>query len=149
MSSISDIMHDSEVRKVQLLCENPDRYAVRYEDGSSMLVDGDGKMIKSPLGQFDVISRVEFIGRMHGVPHFAFEGRDYSNRYMSETGMFDVDGHRKIFRDPRSAGIEGVEYIKWEFERLERMANDPMNPRRNDPVLFDLDEKQSLGMKMR
>jgi len=149
MSSISEYMNDHEVSRVQLLCEKPERYAIRYEDGSALLVDGDGNTIKSPLSRFDVITDVQFIGRMHGVPHFAFEGRDWANRRMSETGMFDADGHQKLFRDPRSAGIEGVNYIKWEFERLEKQANDPRNPRRDDPVLIDLDEKQSLGMKMR
>jgi len=149
MSLMSDMMHDPEVRKVEHLCDNPERYAVRYDDGSAALIDGDGKMIKSPLGQFDVISKVEFIGRMNGVPHFAYEGRDYATRHMSETGMFDANGHQKLFRDPRSAGIEGVDYIKWEFERLEKIANDPRNPRRDDPMLVDLDEKQNLGMRMR
>ena len=108
MSTISEYMRDPEVSKVQLLCDKPERYAIRYEDGSAMLVDGDGNMIKSPLGQFDVVSKVEFIGRANGVPHFAFEGRDWATRNMPETGMFDADGHQKLFRDPRSAGIEGV-----------------------------------------
>lgn len=147
MSQISDFMQDPDVRKVQLLCENPDRYAIRYEDGSAMLVDEEGRMIKSPLGQFDVISKVEYIGRMNGVPHFAFEGRDYASRHFPETGMFDADGHRKLFRDPRTAGLDGVEYIKWEFERLEKLSNDPMNPHRNDPVLIDLDEQQNLSLR--
>lgn len=149
MSQISDYMHDPEVRKVQLLCENPERYAIRFDDGSAMLTDGEGNRIESPLSKFDFINKVEYIGRLEGKPHFAYEGRDYATRYTSETGMFDSDGHRKMFRDPRTAGIEGVEYIKWEFERLEKMANDTMNPRRNDPVLVDLDEKQSLGLRMR
>ena len=133
---------------MQLLCEKPERYAIRFEDGSAMLTDGDGNKINSPLSSYDVISKVEYIGRLEGKPHFAFEGRDWSNRRMSETGMFDSDGHQKLFRDPRAAGIEGVEYIKWEFERLEKLANDPMNPRRNDPMLVDLNApRQSLGMR--
>ena len=113
-----------------------------------MLTDGDGNKINSPLGNYDVISKVEYIGQLEGKPHFAFEGRDWANRRMSETGMFDSDGHQKLFRDPRTAGIEGVEYIKWEFERLEKLANDPKNPRRNDPMLVDLNAPhQSLGMR--
>lgn len=139
MNQMSDIMHDPEVSKVQLLCENPERYAVHYEDGSATLVDREGKLIRSPLGNYDVISRVEYIGRLEGKPHFAFEGRDYANRHMSETGMFDSEGHQKLFRDPRSAGIDGVDYIKWEFQSLERLANDPRNPRRDDPMLVDID----------
>ena len=142
MSTISEYMRDPEVSKVQLLCDKPERYAIRYEDGSAMLVDGDGNMIKSPLGQFDVVSKVEFIGRAQGVPHFAFEGRDYATRYTSETGMFDAEGHQKLFRDPRNAGIEGMEYIKWEFERLEKLSNDHSNPHRNDPFLVDIDTPQ-------
>ncbi len=147
MSSINEYMQDPEVRKVQLLCEKPERYAIRFDDGSAMMTDAKGNRIESPLSKYDVISKVEYIGTLEGKPHFAFEGRDWSTRHMSETGMFDADGHQKLFRDPRTAGIEGVEYIKWEFERLEKLANDPMNPRRNDPMLFDLNEpKQSLGM---
>ena len=112
------------------------------------MVNAEGNRIKSPLDRYDVISDVQLIGRMNGVPHFAFEGRDYAARHMSETGMFDSEGHQKLFRDPRSAGIEGVDYIKWEFERLEKLSNDPMNPRRNDPFLVDIDSpKQYQGMK--
>ena len=148
MSRISEIMHDPEVRKVDLLCEKPECYAVRYEDGSAMLVNAEGNRIKSPLDRYDFITDVQFIGRMNGVPHFAFEGRDYATRHTSETGMFDAEGHQKLFRDPRSAGIEGVDYIKWEFERLEKQANDKTNPRRNDPVLVDIDAPhQSLGIR--
>lgn len=148
MSRMSEIMHDPEVRKVDLLCEKPECYAVRYEDGSAMLVNAEGNRIKSPLDRYDFITDVQFIGRMNGVPHFAFEGRDYATRHTSETGMFDAEGHQKLFRDPRSAGIEGVDYIKWEFERLEKQANDKTNPRRNDPVLVDIDAPhQSLGIR--
>ena len=148
MSRMSEIMHDPEVRKVDLLCEKPECYAVRYEDGSAMLVNAEGNRINSPLDRYDFITDVQFIGRMNGVPHFAFEGRDYATRHTSETGMFDAEGHQKLFRDPRSAGIEGVDYIKWEFERLERQANDKTNPRRNDPVLVDIDAPhQSLGIR--
>lgn len=148
MSRMSEIMHDPEVRKVDLLCKKPECYAVRYEDGSAMLVNAEGNRIKSPLDRYDFITDVQFIGRMNGVPHFAFEGRDYATRHTSETGMFDAEGHQKLFRDPRSAGIEGVDYIKWEFERLEKQANDKTNPRRNDPVLVDIDAPhQSLGIR--
>ena len=148
MSSISEYMRDPDVSKVQMLCDKPECYAIRFDDGSAMLVNANGERIKSPLDRFDVISDVQFIGRMNGVPHFAFEGRDWATRNFPETGMFDSEGHQKLFRDPRSAGIEGVDYIKWEFERLEKLTNDKSNPRRNDPVLVDIDAPhQSLGMK--
>ena len=147
MSRMNDIMHDPEVRKVDLLCDKPECYAVRFEDGSAMLVNANGDRIKSPLDRYDFITNVQFIGRMNGVPHFAFEGRDYATRHTSETGMFDSEGHQKLFRDPRSAGIEGVDYIKWEFERLEKQASDQNNPRRNDPFLVDIDSpKQFMRM---
>lgn len=147
MSKMNDIMHDMEVSKVDMLCDKPERYAIRYEDGSAMLVNAQGDRIKSPLDRYDVISDVQFIGRANGVPHFAFEGRDYANRNWPETGMFDSEGHQKLFRDPRSAGIDGLDYIKWEFERFEKMANDPMNPRRDDPFLVDIDSpKQFIRM---
>ena len=96
MSTISEYMRDPEVSKVQMLCDKPERYAVRYEDGSAMLVDGDGNMIKSPLGQFDVVSKVEFIGRANGVPHFAFEGRDWATRNMP------FEKFEKMSNDPRN-----------------------------------------------
>ena len=147
MSRMSDIMHDPDVRKVDLLCDKPERYAVRYEDGSARMVNAEGEHIKSPLDRYDVISDVQFIGRANGVPHFAFEGRDYANRSWPDTGMFDAEGHQKLFRDPRLAGMDGVQYIKWEFERQEKMSNDPTNPRRNDPFLVDIDSpKQFMRM---
>ena len=147
MSTINDYLHDHEVSKVELLCDKPERYAIRYDDGSAMLVDGNGDRIKSPLDRYDVISDIQFLGRANGVPHFAFEGREWATRNMSETGMFDAEGHQKLFRDPRSAGIEGMNYIKWEFERFEKMANDRLNPRREDPFLVDIDSpKQFIRM---
>ena len=142
MSSISEYMRDPEVSKVDLLCDKPERYAIRFDDGSAMLVDGDGKRIESPLSRYDVITDVQFIGRANGVPHFAFEGRDWATRHTSETGMFDSEGHQKLFRDPRNAGLDGVDYIKWEFERMEKLSNDKSNPRRNDPFLVDIDSPQ-------
>ena len=148
MSSISEYMRDPEVSKVQMLCEKPECYAIRYDDGSAILVNGNGERIKSPLDKYDVVSKVEYLGRLDGKAHFVFEGREWGSRHMSETGMFDTDGHQKLFRDPRSAGIEGVDYIKWEFERLEKLANDPTNSRRNDPQLVDIDApQQSLRMR--
>ena len=148
MSSISEYMRDPEVSKVQMLCEKPECWAIRYDDGSAMLVDGHGDRIKSPLDRYDVVSTVEYLGRLDGKAHFVFEGREWDARNMPETGMFDTDGHQKLFRDPRSAGIEGVNYIRWEFERLEKLANDPTNSRRNDPQLVDIDApRQSLGMR--
>ena len=105
MSSISEYMHDLNVSKVQMLCDKPECYAIHFDDGSAMLVNADGDRIKSPLDRYDVISDVQFIGRANGVPHFAFEGHDYATRHMAETGMFDAEGHQKLFRDPRSAGI--------------------------------------------
>ena len=142
MSSISEYMRDPEVSKVDLLCDKPMRYAIRFDDGSAMLVDGDGKRIESPLSRYDVITDVQFIGRANGVPHFAFEGRNWATRHTSETGMFDSEGHQKLFRDPRNAGLDGVDYIKWEFERMEKLSNDTSNPRRNDPFLVDIDTPQ-------
>lgn len=142
MSSISEYMRDPEVSKVDLLCDKPERYAIRFDDGSAMLVDGDGKRIESPLSRYDVITDVQFIGRANGVPHFAFVGRDWATRHTSETGMFDSEGHQKLFRDPRNAGLDGVDYIKWEFERMEKLSNDKSNPRRNDPFLVDIDSPQ-------
>ena len=142
MSSISEYMRDPDVSKVDLLCDKPMRYAIRFDDGSAMLVDGDGKRIESPLSRYDVITDVQFIGRANGVPHFAFEGRDWATRHTSETGMFDSEGHQKLFRDPRNAGLDGVDYIKWEFERMEKLSNDKSNPRRNDPFLVDIDTPQ-------
>lgn len=142
MSSISEYMRDPEVSKVDLLCDKPERYAIRFDDGSAMLVDGDGKRIESPLSRYDVITDVQFIGRANGVPHFAFEGRDWATRHTSETGMFDSEGHQKLFRDPRNAGLDGVDYIKWEFERMEKLSNDKSNPRCNDPFLVDIDSPQ-------
>ena len=142
MSSISEYMRDPDVSKVDLLCDKPMRYAIRFDDGSAMLVDGDGKRIESPLSRYDVITDVQFIGRANGVPHFAFEGRDWATRHTSETGMFDSEGHQKLFRDPRNAGLDGVDYIKWEFERMEKLSNDKSNPRRNDPFLVDIDSPQ-------
>jgi len=142
MSSISEYMRDPEVSKVDLLCDKPMRYAIRFDDGSAMLVDGDGKRIESPLSRYDVITDVQFIGRANGVPHFAFEGRDWATRHTSETGMFDSEGHQKLFRDPRNAGLDGLDYIKWEFERMEKLSNDKSTPRRNDPFLVDIDTPQ-------
>lgn len=146
LAAMERMRQDPDVRTVEPLC--PDRFALRYDDGSALLVNKNGDIIKSPLSKYEVVSNLQYLGELEGKPHFAFEGCDYATRHWPDTVMFDSEGHQKMFRDPKTAGIEGVEYVKWEFERLEKLANDPSNPRRNDPVLVDLDEpKQSLGMR--
>lgn len=145
MSSISEYLRDLEVSKVQMLCDKPECYAIRFEDGSAMLVNAKGDRIKSPLDNYDFITNVQYIGQMNGMPHFAYSARDWATRHICETGIFDVEGHRKLFRDPCATETEGVDSIKEEFQRLEKMAKDPSNPRRNDPFLVDLDEpRQSM-----
>ena len=146
LAAMERMRQDPNVKMVDPLC--PDRFVLMYEDGSAVLVNKDGKTIKSPLSKYDVVSNLQYLGKLEGKLHFAFEGRDYANRKWADTVMFDADGHQKMFRDPRTAGIEGVEYVKWEFERLEKLANDSTNPRRNDPMLVDLDApRQSLRMR--
>ena len=147
MSSISDYMRDSEVSKVQMLSDKPECYAIRFEDGSAMLVNGDGKIIKSPLDRYEFICEVRPIGRLHGIPHFVYKACDYPTRYHPEYGMFDNNGHEKLFRDTRICGLESVNEIEAEFKKLVDASNDLSNPRRNDEMLVDLSAGKSLEME--
>lgn len=146
MSELDKIRHAPEVHKVEELCA--DRYAVRYHDGSATLVNGQGETIPSPLQKLDFIQNVRRIGTLQGMPHFAYKGCDWATRNQPEIGMFDYAGHAKAFRDPRLAGLETLEELQHEFNQLVIKSNDPSNPRRNDPMLLDLDQKQTLSQHM-
>ena len=132
-----------EVRKrlftdeVKEVC--PGFYSVRYDDGSMSLVNSIGGEIKSPIGNYDVIQDFRYLGELHGVPHFAIKGQDWATRnYESELIMFDINGHQKLFHDPR-VYPKTLDEIQAAFDKVIKASQDLNNPRRNDPMLTDLD----------
>ncbi|MBP3258045.1 MAG: hypothetical protein IJ714_03200 [Bacteroidales bacterium] len=143
--NIEKYLRDPEVSKVDYPCQGI--YFIRYEDGSVSVVDENDKRINTPLRNFDVVQQLRFIGRLHGVPHFAYKACEYGNRFHPEYGMFDINGHEKMFRDPRLCGLESVTEIEAEFKKLVDASNDLSNPRRNDEMLVDLSTGKSLEME--
>ncbi len=140
------IKWDPSVERVEELCK--DRYAVRYKDGSALLVDSQGKTVPSPLDRYEIVMTVRRIGELQGMPHFAFKACDWATRNRPETGMFDYAGHERLFQDPRLSGLETLEEVQAEFNKLVIASHDLSNPRRNDVMTVDLRERPNLSMKL-
>lgn len=114
------------------------RYGVHYEDGSMSFLNHDGKSIKTPMQNYDVIRNFCYLGDYQGVPHFAFKGTNFANRMHSETCIFDVNGHEKLFRDPRLYAQESVFEIQKAFDRLNKQGWE---------FLQDVGERQAIGLR--
>ena len=94
------------------------RYGVHYEDGSMSFLDADGKSVKTPMRNYDVIRNFRYLGDYHDVPHFAFKGTNFATKMHSETCIVDINGHEKMFRDPHLYGQESVFEVQKAFDRL-------------------------------
>lgn len=141
---IEELKKDSIVESVQLAC--PGFYSVKYDDGSMSLVNSTGHALDSPMHGCDVIQEFRYLGKLQGMPHFAFKGQDYANRSQEpKVGMFDLNGHEKWFRDPR-VHPKTLEGIQQEFDKLVKASLDMKNPRRNDPMLADWGLNASVKM---
>lgn len=114
------------------------RYGVHYEDGSMSFLDENGKSVRTPMRGYDVIRDFTYLGDYKDVPHFAFKGTNFGNRMHSETCIFDINGHEKLFRDPRLYAQESVFEIQKAFDRLKAQGWD---------FLQDIGERQSRGMR--
>lgn len=125
-----------DVQKVEAL-PGP-RFAVSYEDGSMSFLDQNGKSVKTPMRNFDVVRNFRYLGDYQGVPHFAFKGTNFATRMHSETCIFDVYGNEKLFRDPRLYAQESVFEIQKAFDRLKEQGWD---------FLQDVGERMSLGIR--
>ncbi len=126
-----------DVEKVEVHAGGP-RYYVQYKDGSASFLDEDGKSIKTPMRNYDVIRNFRYLGDYHNVPHFAFKGTNLATRLHSETCIFDAYGTEKLFRDPRLYGQESVFEVQRAFDRLKEQGWD---------FLQDVGERHVQGMK--
>ena len=70
MSELSKLKQDPDVYRIDEL--RKDRYVVRYNDGSALMVNAHGETIRSPLQNSDVVQQVRDIGELQGMPFFAF-----------------------------------------------------------------------------
>lgn len=136
MTTLEKLQQMPDATKVLELCQK--HYAVQYEDGSMSFHDADGKSIKTPMSGYDVIRNFTYLGDYHDVPHFAFKGTNFATRMHSETCIFDINGHEKLFRDPRLYAQESVFEIQKTFDRLKEQGWD---------FLQDIGERQSRGMR--
>ena len=100
------------------------RYVVHYEDGSASFLDVEGKSIRTPMRDYDVVRNFMYLGDYNNVPHFAFKGTNFETKMHSVTHIFDVDGREKLFKDPRLNALESVFEIKNQFDRLKLEARD-------------------------
>lgn len=146
MSELSKLKQNPDVYRIEELAK--DRHVVRYQDGSALLVNGRGEIVKSPLQNYDVIHQVRDIGELQGMPYFAFKACNWATRNQTETGIFDYAGHEKVFLDPKLAGLESLEEIQHEFNKLVIASHDQNNPRRNEPMLAVLSQGKSLSPSM-
>lgn len=146
MSELSKLKQDPDVFRIDEL--RKDRYVVRYNDGSALMVNAHGETIRSPLQNYDVVQQVRDIGELQGMPFFAFKACNWATRNQTEIGLFDYAGHERAFLDPRMAGLESLEAVQHEFNKLVIASHDQNNPRRNDPMMADLSQGKSLTPSM-
>jgi len=125
-----------EVVKVE--CMPMKHFAVSYEDGSMSFLDENGKSVKTPMRNYDIIRNFRYLGDYKDVPHFAFKGTNWANQMRSETCIFDINGNEKMFRDPRLYAQESVFEIQKAFNRLKAEGWD---------FLQDVGEKQARGIR--
>lgn len=112
----AQLQQQPEVVKVE--CMPMKHFAVSYEDGSMSFLDENGKSVKTPMRNYDIIRNFRYLGDYKDVPHFAFKGTNWANQMHSETCIFDINGHEKMFRDPRLYAQESVFEIQKAFNRL-------------------------------
>ena len=132
---VAKIKQDPDVAKVECLPQL--HFAVQYEDGSMSFLNSDLKPIKTPMHDYDVICNFCYLGDLNDVPHFAFKGTNWATRMQSETCIFDINGHQKIFRDPRLWGLESVFEIQKAFDKGKAEGRD---------FLQEIGNQQSRGM---
>jgi len=112
---VAKIKQDPDVVKVECLPQL--HFAVQYQDGSMSFLNSDLKPVKTPMRDYDVIRNFCYLGDLNDVPHFAFKGTNWATRMQSETCIFDINGHQKIFRDPRLWSLESVFEIQKAFDK--------------------------------
>ena len=138
-------LKDPDVWKVEHPCKGI--WFIRYDDGSVTVKDDYENTIQTPLNRFDVVQELKFLGTYKGFHHFVYKACEYGSRNHPEYGIFDSRGHRKLFKDPRLMGLDSVDKIAAEFEKIVKAAQDKNNPRRDDSMLWDLDKKVNLGIR--
>ena len=132
----AQLQQQPEVVKVE--CMPMKHFAVSYEDGSMSFLDENGKSVRTPMGNYDIIRNFRYLGDYKDVPHFAFKGTNWANQMHSETCIFDINGHEKMFRDPRLYAQESVFEIQKAFNRLKAEGWD---------FLQDVGEKRVRGIR--
>lgn len=145
MSELDKIKRHPDVYRVEELCEGC--HWVRYQDGSALLVDSWGRTIPSPLQKHEIVQQVRTLGVLQGVRHFVFKACEWATRDRAEFGMFDKEGHEKVFCDPKLENLDSMERIQDEFNKLVIASRDRTNPRRKEPMLVDLSVNPGLGMR--
>ena len=132
----AQLQQQPEVVKVE--CMPMKHFAVSYEDGSMSFLDENGKSVKTPMRNYDIIRNFRYLGDYKDVPHFAFKGTNWANQMHSETCIFDINGNEKMFRDPRLYAQESVFEIQKAFNRLKVEGWD---------FLQDVGEKLARGIR--
>ena len=132
----AQLQQQQNVSKVE--CMPQKHFAVYYEDGSMSFLDENGKSVRTPMRNYDIIRNFRYLGDYKDVPHFAFKGTNWANQMHSETCIFDINGHEKLFRDPRLYAQESVFEIQKAFNRLKAQGWD---------FLQDIEERQARGIR--
>lgn len=138
-------LKDPDVWKVEHPCKGI--WFIRYDDGSVTVKDDHERTIQTPLHRFDVVQELRYIGTYRGAKHFAYKACEWATRNHPEYGIFDSRGHRKLFRDPNLMGLDSVDRIATEFEKMVKASKDKDNLLHDEPGLWDLDKKENIGIR--
>lgn len=144
MMNVDNYLKDPDVLKVTHPCEG--MYFVHYDDGCVDALNEEGKRIDTPLRDYDVIRGIRFLGRLGGVEHFAYRASNWATRNLIESGMFDIKGNAKLFRDIMGHQPDTLEGYQERFDKLVQLEKN--NPERNSELLIDLGQHISHGMRI-
>lgn len=144
MMNVDNYLKDPDVMKVTHPCEG--MYFVHYDDGSVCAFNEEGKLIDTPLRDYDVIRGIRFLGRLGGVEHFAYRASNWATKSLIETGMFDIKGNAKLFRDIMGHQPQTLEDYQERFDKLVQFEKN--YPGRNSELLIDMGPHISHGMRL-
>ena len=100
-------------------------YFLQWQDGSGGIYNAEGKPIKSPMDDHEVISYFTKLGELDGVNYCAFEGRSFAvpnDRYVT---MMNERGQQVWFKDPRECQCFGkMETTKQAFQKLQALSQE-------------------------
>lgn len=73
----------------------PGYYFCHYDDYSGSMRNSLGLRMETPLKEYEFILGLQYIGVIDGIEHFAYKATDWATKYITDYGIFDLNGKPK------------------------------------------------------